>query len=63
MFLHEHVVFIEGNEIFELGGEDLEKSLLFLKFLKFYILKTLVFQKFDLLYLTLEVLTFRDATY
>ena len=29
--LYEHVDFIEGNEKFELGGEDLEKSQLFFK--------------------------------
>ena len=45
------------------GGEDLEKALPFSKILKFYRLKTPIFQNFDLIYLTLEVFSSRDLTY
>ena len=45
------------------GVKDLEKSQLFSKKFKFYIIKKLLFSKFDPLYPTLEVLTFRDPTY
>ena len=62
-FSHEHVVFIEGNEKFQLGGEDLEKALPFSKILKFYLLRTPIFQNFDLIYPTLEVFSSRDLTY
>ena len=43
--LHEHVDFIDGNEKFLQGVEDLQKiSTIFQKILKFYILKTPIFQ-------------------
>ena len=35
IFLHEHNDFIEDNEDFKLGGEDLEKFKNFSKILKF----------------------------
>ena len=50
IFLHEHNNFIEDNEEFKLGGEDLEKFNNFFK--NFKILKTLIFEIYTtLLYL------------
>ena len=40
------MVFIEGNEEFKLGDEDLEKLNNFSKILKFYILETPIFSTF-----------------
>ena len=54
---HKHNDFIEGNERFKLGGEDLEKLNNFLKILNCLFLKTPIFQIFTTLN-TLEVLTF-----
>ena len=59
-----HVYFIEDNERFKLGGEDLEKLKLrnFQNFQNFYTLysfKTPIFQIVTT-FNTLEVLTFRD---
>ena len=49
IFLHEHSNFIEDNEVFKLGGEDLEKFNNFSKILKFQILETPIFQIFTTL--------------
>ena len=56
-----HIYFIEGNEIFKLGGEDLEKLKIFkiFKIFQIYYFKTPIFQIFTT-FNTLEVLTFRD---
>ena len=54
-----HNDFIEGNERFKLGGEDLEKLKFFKNFKLFTILKLLFFKFLPLLN-TLEVLTFWD---
>ena len=53
-----HIYFIEGNEIFKLGDEDLEKLKIF-KIFQIYYFKTPIFQIFTT-FNTLEVLTFRD---
>ena len=42
-YFHEHDDFIEGNEEFKLGGEDLEKLNNFSKILNFSILKSPIF--------------------
>ena len=42
---YKHADFIEGNERFKLGGEDLEK-LKFSKILNFLVLKTPIFYHF-----------------
>ena len=63
-----HVYFIEDNERFKLGGEDLEKltfskfSNLFtiFKILYFYYFKTPIFFQIFTTSNTLEVLSFRD---
>ena len=52
-----HNVFIEGNERFKLGGEDIEKLNNFSKILNFLLLKTPIFQIFTTLN-TLKVLKF-----
>ena len=56
-----HIYFIEGNERFKLGGEDLEKLKMskFSKFFNFFCFKTPIFQIFTT-FNTLEVLSFRD---
>ena len=56
-----HVYFIEDNERFKLGGEDLEKLKLrnFQNFYTLYSFKTPIFQIVTT-FNTLEVLTFRD---
>ena len=62
IFLPEHNNFIEDNEEFKLGGEDLEKFNNFSKILnsKFY---KLLFSKFLPLFSTLEVLKVWDLIY
>ena len=54
---YKHDDFIEGNERFKLGGEDVEKLHNFFKIFNFLLLKTPIFQIFTILN-TLEVLTF-----
>ena len=57
-----HNDFIEGNERFKLGGEDLEKLKIFIlfKIFKLLIISKLLFFKFLPLLNTLEVLSFSD---
>ena len=45
-YFYKHDDFIEGNERFKLGGEDVEKLNNFSKILSFLLLKTPIFQIF-----------------
>ena len=53
---YKHDDFIDVNERFKLGGEDLEKLNKFSKIVNFLLLKTPIFKNFTTLN-TLEVLT------